>query len=94
MLKYGLEDRGTARCLKGLADLYCKQGEYKKAEPLYQQALSVWKEFIGWEHLESAEVLEGYADLLRKMRRKREAASLEAEAKAVRDKVASQEESH
>jgi len=91
---YGLESRGIARCLEDLADLYCKQGEYKKAEPLYRQALSVWKEYLGMEHLESAEVLEGYADLLRKMRRKREATRLEAEAKAVRDKVASQEESH
>ncbi len=92
--KYEMEDRRTARCLKDLADLYCKQGEYKRAEPLYQQALSVWRKFFGLEHLESAEVLEGYADLLRKMRRKAEATRLEAEAKAVRDKVASQEESH
>ncbi len=92
--KYEMEDRYPARCLKGLADLYCKQGEYKKAAPLYQQALSVWKEFLGLDHLEAAEVLEGYADLVRKMRRKKEATRLEAEAKAVRDKVASQEGSH
>jgi tetratricopeptide (TPR) repeat protein len=94
MQKYEMEDRYTARCLKGLADLYGKQGEYKQAAPLYEQALSIWREFLGLDHLEAAEVLEGYADLLRKMRRKRDAARLEAGAKAVREKVASQEESH
>ncbi len=84
-----MEDRSTARSLKGLADLYKDQGKFEKAEPLYQQALSIWEKVLGLEYPEAAEVLDDYADLLRKMNREEEAALLETRAIEIRNSVGS-----
>ena len=36
---FGEQDPRFADTLQGLATLYCRQGRYKEAEPLYQRAL-------------------------------------------------------
>jgi tetratricopeptide (TPR) repeat protein len=84
-----MEDRSTARSLKGLADLYKAQGKFEKAEPFYRQALSIWEKVLGLEYAEPAGVLENYADLLRKMNREEEAALLETRAIEIPNSVGS-----
>jgi len=91
--RLGINARGNITFLKHLADLYQVQDKYREAERLYQRAYSIWQKF-GLQSRETVDFLEHYADLLRKMRRKKEAMHLETEAKAVREEIASQEESH
>jgi tetratricopeptide (TPR) repeat protein len=76
----------VAKSLNNLAALYYNQGQYAKAKPLYQRALAIWEEALGPEHPALAKALENYAHLLRKMRRREEAARLEALARAIRAK--------
>ena len=71
-----------------MALLYQVSGQYAEAEPLYQRALAIWEKALGPEHLNVAQSLENYADLLRKTGRADEAAELEARAQAIRAKIA------
>ena len=66
------------------------QGKYAEAEPLYQRALGIWETALGPEHPNVASVLENYAVLLRKTGRESQAAEMEARAKAIRARPASQ----
>jgi tetratricopeptide (TPR) repeat protein len=60
-------------------------GQYEQAESLYQRALRVDESVFGPDHPEVAtDLLEGYARLLRRMKRLEEAAPLEAGAKVIR----------
>jgi tetratricopeptide (TPR) repeat protein len=68
-----------------LALLYDNQGQYTKAEPLYQRALTIWEKT---EHPNVATGLENYASLLRTMDRSEEAQLLEARARTIRAKSA------
>jgi tetratricopeptide (TPR) repeat protein len=74
--------------LNNLAGLYQTQGQYGKAEPLYQRAVAIREKALGPEHPDAATSLENYADLLRKMRRPVQAEPLEARAEAIRAKIA------
>ncbi len=65
----------VAVSLNNLATLYYNQEQYAKAEPLYQRALKIWEKALGPDHPDVANALEGYADLLNKMGRDKEAAS-------------------
>ena len=71
----GAPRRGTS--LNNLAGLYDDQGQYAKAEPLYQRALAIREKALGPEHPDVATCLENYALLLRNMGRPEEAAPLE-----------------
>ena len=73
-----------------MALLYDAQDNYAEAEPLYRRALAILEKALGPEHPNVAQVLENYAELLRKTNRKTEAAKMEARAKAIRDKHAAQ----
>jgi tetratricopeptide (TPR) repeat protein len=43
--------RGVAvATLNNLAMLYSRQGQYAKAEPLYQRALAIWEKALGPDH--------------------------------------------
>ena len=66
-----------ARSLIDLALLYDNQGQYAKAEPLYQRALAIWEKALGPEHPELLKSLENYAVLLRDIGRPKEAEALE-----------------
>jgi len=61
-----------------LAWLYYVQGKYEQAEPHYQHALAIRERVLGPEHPDTVIVLKNYADLLRKMKRKREKRKREA----------------
>jgi tetratricopeptide (TPR) repeat protein len=65
------------------------QGQYAKAEPLYQRALAIREKALGPEHPDVATSLENYAVLLRKMDRSHEATPLESRANAIRAKTKS-----
>ena len=59
--------------LAGLADLYRAQGDYQKAEPLYQRALAIGEKALGPDHPAIVACRQGYAA-------RRRAAGPEAEA--------------
>ena len=79
-----------ATSLNNLADLYRVQGKYGEAEPLYKRSLAITEKALGPDHPDVATSLENYALLLRKMQSNAEAVELEANAKAIRDKHASE----
>ncbi len=54
--------------------------------PLFQQALKIFENAVGPEHLHTATVLQNHARLLRKTNREVKAAELEAKAKIIRIK--------
>jgi tetratricopeptide (TPR) repeat protein len=83
---YGPDHVGSD--LNNLAELYRAQGQYAKAEPLYQRALASREKALGPEHPKVAISLENYALCLRDMGRPNEATPLEARAKAIRAKSA------
>ena len=69
-----------AMSLNNLAGLYDNQGQYAKAEPLYQRALAICEKALGPEHPDVATCLENYAPCYEKwaVRRKRTAGSSRA----------------
>jgi hypothetical protein len=79
---------GAANSLKNLAALRRVKGEYEKASPLYQRALTIWENVLGLEHPTVATAMGNYAQCLRDMDRPEEADSLETRAKAIRAKNA------
>jgi tetratricopeptide (TPR) repeat protein len=80
----------VATSLDNLANLYYAQGKYAEAEPLYQRALGIREKALGPEHPNVATVLENYAVLLRQTGRESHATEMEARAKAIRARHASQ----
>ena len=66
----------VARSVRNLAEFYQFEGEYKKAEPLYQRLLEIRKS----EGKDRDDALERYACLLRKTGRLAEAEDLETQA--------------
>jgi len=78
----------VAWSLNGLAELYRAEGQYAKAEPLFQRALAILEKALGPDHPNVAICLENYALCLRAMDRSGEATPLEARAKTIREKHA------
>ena len=85
----GPDHPDVATSLNNLAALYQAQGLYAKAEPLYQQSLAISKKALGPDHPDVATALENYAALLTQLKRDKEAASLRAQAKEIRVRLAS-----
>ena len=48
--RFGPGDARLVTSLAGLADLYRAQGDYPKAEPLYQRALAIGERTLGPDH--------------------------------------------
>jgi tetratricopeptide (TPR) repeat protein len=67
---------------------YNNQGQYAKAEPLYQRALATWEKALGPDHPDLPTCVENFALCLRAMDRSKEAEPLEARARAIRAKSA------
>ncbi len=86
--KFGPEDPRLAMIFSNLAALYRAQGQYAKAEPLYQRAVAIMEKALGTDHPNVATSLENYAELLRNMNRETEAARMEALAETIRAKHA------
>lgn len=68
----------VANSLYNLGKFYQDKKAYAIAEQYFQQALAIRRQVLGPEHPDVATTLKDYADLLRKMKRKLEAAELEA----------------
>jgi tetratricopeptide (TPR) repeat protein len=86
----GPQHPDVATSLNNLANLYYAQEKYAEAEPLYQRTLGILEKALGPEHPNVAQALENYAFLLRQIGRESEAAEMEARAKAIRARHASQ----
>ena len=65
--RLGLDHPQVARLLKGLAALYVGQGMYAEAEPCLKRALAVEEATLVPFHLDLADTLDTYADLLLKL---------------------------
>jgi tetratricopeptide (TPR) repeat protein len=59
----GQEHSDVALSLKGLANLYTRQGKYTQAEQLYLRALRIVEQQLGPEHAETANILHDFAGL-------------------------------
>ena len=70
----GMEHPNVATCLNNLAFLYAAQGKYGEAENFYKRSMAIWQKSLGPDHLDVATCLENYAALLKKMKRRAEAA--------------------
>jgi len=76
----GPEHRKVATSLNNLAVLYTIQGQYTAAEPLFLRALAIGKKTAVADPVEMAKILRNYGILLRKTKRKSEAAKMMAQA--------------
>ncbi|MGH7255651.1 MAG: tetratricopeptide repeat protein, partial [Nitrospirales bacterium] len=70
-----------AVCLQNLAALYHAQRRYAAAEPFYRESLKIRERCLGPDHPDLLPSVEDYAVVLRKVKRKRDAAVLAARAK-------------
>jgi PAS domain S-box-containing protein len=75
---------GHAANLYVSAALYCSEGQYSKAEPLYRRALMIFERNLGSDHPKVANVLTDLADVYMKMGKHEEAKKLAARAERVR----------
>ena len=69
--------------LNNLAQIYRFEERYADAEKAYLRAIGIWEQSVGKAHPDLAGCLLNYAELLRKVHRKKEAAEVEARAKQV-----------
>jgi tetratricopeptide (TPR) repeat protein len=53
----------TAKSLNNLAELYQVMGDYAKAEPLFQQALEIYKKVLGPDDPDTATIVNNLAGL-------------------------------
>jgi hypothetical protein len=83
----GPEHFAVATLLNDLAVLYEVEGNYAKAEPLFQRTLAIQEKTIGPTHPSVAITLENYAKLLRNTDHSDQAVQLEARAKSIREKA-------
>jgi tetratricopeptide (TPR) repeat protein len=71
-----------------LAALYCAQGAYAKAEPLYQRSLKTWEKALPNGHPNLVTGYRNYARLLRSLKRDKDAAEFDAKAQAMQAQFA------
>jgi hypothetical protein len=76
----------VAASLDNLAYVTRVLGKFAAAEPLYRRSLAAAEQALGGDHPDVAVCLENYAVVLEKLRRKPEAAKLEARAQAIRSR--------
>src|SRR5712664_367812 len=92
--QFGEGDPRLITALNNLAGLYVGQGKYSAAEPLYQHALSIRKEFSGTEDTEVASILSNLGVLYIDEGRYSEAESLYKRALEIRERVREPEDTH
>ena len=80
--RFGPGDARLVTSLASLADLYRAQGDYQKAEPLYQRALAIGERTLGPDHPTVLACRNNYAALLRATGREAEAVKLDGRAPA------------
>jgi tetratricopeptide (TPR) repeat protein len=74
----------VASDLNKLAELYCAQGQYAQAKPLYDRSLAIREKALGPDHPKVAQSLENMAQLYRKIGQEKDAEELEKRAAAIR----------
>ena len=79
----GTQHPQVASGLDNLAEVCYQQGRYQEAKSLLKRSLAIRERAVGSDHPSMAETLKGYAQVLRKMKQKAEAISLEARAKDI-----------
>ena len=80
----GPDHLALARSLNKLAEIYKTQGDYAKAEPLYNRSLAIRERTLRYDHPDVAESLENCAALCRATDRNKEAEPLEQRAASIR----------
>lgn len=85
----GQDHYELAYTLNSLGQLYFQQSKYIQAEPFFQQALAIYEKAFGPEyaHPQARLILQNYALLLRRIKRKDEAVELETRAEMIRTKL-------
>jgi tetratricopeptide (TPR) repeat protein len=85
----GASDQAVGVALANLAQLYLSQKRYSEAEPINLRALAMWEKSLGREHPGLITCLLNQALILRKMKRKTEAAQFQTRAAAIKAKYGS-----
>jgi tetratricopeptide (TPR) repeat protein len=73
----------VATSLNNLAALHKAQGQYAKAEPLYQRSLAIREKALGPEHPDVAQSLNNLAALYKAQGQYAKAEAMKARAKAI-----------
>ncbi len=77
-----------------LAHLYALSGRYKESAALYVATLNESETSLGTGHAVSAQILAGYAEVLRKLKRKADARAMETRARAAAQRAGLSQERH
>ena len=85
--KFGEDDPRLARIHSALAEVYSKKKDYKKSESNYKKVLEVCEKAIGPNYKVLAKTLEKYADLLKKMKRDRDAEQIQQRSQIIARKI-------
>ena len=74
----------VAISLNNLALLYSNEGEYAKAEPLYNRSLAIWEKTLGPDHPYVANCLNELSRLYHAMGKNKKASEVDKEIKRIR----------
>ncbi|MEK6642604.1 MAG: tetratricopeptide repeat protein [Planctomycetota bacterium] len=90
---FGRDYQKLPTSLSQLAWIYCEQGKYTLAEPLYKRSLQLFEKLTSadvMETIEQTQIMTTYATLLRKLKRVEEANKLELQIESIRKRVRDQ----
>jgi len=80
---FGTEHLALAKPLEHLVKIHFAQGQYMRAELFIKRQLAIQERALGPKHSRVGTTLENYAAILRRLNRVREAAEMEARARAI-----------
>ena len=81
--KQNVVSKELACAYHNLAVLYHSKGDYVKAEPYYVKGLELKRQVFGNSHLETINLMRGYADLLHKTHRVEDAKQMDEYASGI-----------
>ena len=84
LYKRSLLAKPTVGAITSLSSLYVKEGKYALAEPLLSRAADLTAKLNGPKHYSLPPILDAYADVLEKLKRKSDAVKVRAKAKEAR----------
>ena len=85
--EFGVHDRRVAVTLAHLAQTYSAQGKFVEAEPVYLEALKIYQDVHGENHLDVAAMLNNLGVLHRKHGQYADAQRLLSRALAIKEKL-------
>ena len=86
-LHLGKDHPAFAACLSRLAALYHARGDYASAEPLYQQALEIWRGTYGEQHADAITSLYSLASLYVALQLESQALAMMNQAASIEDQL-------